>query len=168
MCPKKLILAYTQHDRSRCQDQGACPRAPCTMISFIPTVPKSNLLAAESNVSMHDSSSSQRRLLIDLRCCCCRCTPVNVHRPSSTCIPPLQRRPICDIQEVKHRCKNDCPDTVTYKLLPPYETTHEVPVKFHVNLIHRSEDIAVWIFRIFGLKCIFRSPKLGFWGTLDR
>ena len=28
-------------------------------------------------------------------------------------------------------------------VLPPYETTHEVPVKFHVNLIHRSEDIAV-------------------------
>ena len=25
-------------------------------------------------------------------------------------------------------------------VLPPYETTHEVPVKFHVNLIHRSED----------------------------
>ena len=40
-------------------------------------------------------------------------------------------------------------------------------VKFHVNLIHRSEDIAVWIFRIFGLKCLFNSPKLGFWGTLD-
>jgi len=32
-------------------------------------------------------------------------------------------------------------------VLPPY---HEVPVKFHVNLIHRSEDIAVWIFCIFG------------------
>jgi len=28
-------------------------------------------------------------------------------------------------------------------VLLPYETTHEVPVKFHVNLIHRSEDIAV-------------------------
>jgi len=28
----------------------------------------------------------------------------------------------------------------------------------HVNLIHRSEDIAVWIFRIFGLKCLFRPP----------
>ena len=33
-------------------------------------------------------------------------------------------------------------------VLPPYETTREVccwpqpPVKFHVNLIHRSEDIA--------------------------
>jgi len=39
-------------------------------------------------------------------------------------------------------------------------------VKFHVNQIHRSEDIAVLIFRIFGLKCLFRSPKLGFWGTL--
>ena len=40
----------------------------------------------------------------------------------------------------------------------------QLPVKFHVNLIHRSEDIAVWIFRIFGLKCLFRSSKLGFWG----
>jgi len=52
-------------------------------------------------------------------------------------------------------------------VLPPYKTTHEVPVKCYVNLIHRSEDIAVWIFRIFGLKCPFNSPKLGFWGTLD-
>ena len=41
----------------------------------------------------------------------------------------------------------------------------QMPVKFHVNLTHRSEDIAVWIFRIFGLKCLFNSPKLGFWGT---
>ena len=49
-------------------------------------------------------------------------------------------------------------------VLPPYETTHKVPVKFHVNLIHRSEDIAVWIFRIFGLKCIFNSPILGNFG----
>jgi len=34
-------------------------------------------------------------------------------------------------------------------VLPPYETTHEVccwpqlPIKFHVNLIHRCEDIAI-------------------------
>jgi len=28
-------------------------------------------------------------------------------------------------------------------VLPAYETTHEVPVKFHVNLIHRSEDIGI-------------------------
>ena len=26
---------------------------------------------------------------------------------------------------------------------------------------------AIWIFRIFGLKCLFRPPKWGFWGTLD-
>jgi len=51
-------------------------------------------------------------------------------------------------------------------VLPPYKTTHNVccwpqlPVKFHVNLIHRSEDIAIWIFRIFGLKC----PKMGVLG----
>ena len=31
----------------------------------------------------------------------------------------------------------------------------QLPVKFHVNLIHRSEDIAIWIFRISGLKCLF-------------
>jgi len=48
-------------------------------------------------------------------------------------------------------------------VLPPYETTHEVPVKFHVNRIHRSEDIAVWIFRI-GLKCPFRPQNWGFGG----
>ena len=29
---------------------------------------------------------------------------------------------------------------------------------------HRSEDIAIWIFRIFGLKCLFRPPKWGFLG----
>ena len=40
----------------------------------------------------------------------------------------------------------------------------QLPVKFHVNLIHRSEDIAIWIFRIFGLKCLFRPPKWGFGG----
>ena len=57
-------------------------------------------------------------------------------------------------------------------VLPPYETTHEVccwlqlPVKYDVNLIHRSEDIAIWIFRIFGLKCLFRPQKWGFWGSL--
>jgi len=39
------------------------------MISFIPTVLKSNVLATESSFSMNDnSSSSQRRVLIDLRC----------------------------------------------------------------------------------------------------
>ena len=40
----------------------------------------------------------------------------------------------------------------------------QLPVKFHVNLIHRSEDIAIWIFRIFGLKFLFRPPKWGLWG----
>ena len=57
-------------------------------------------------------------------------------------------------------------------VLPPYETTHEVccwpqlPVKFHVNLMHRSEGrpIAIWIFRIFGLKCLFRPQKCFFGG----
>ena len=38
----------------------------------------------------------------------------------------------------------------------------QLPVKFHVNLIHRSEDIAIWIVRIVGLKCLFRPQKWGF------
>jgi len=41
----------------------------------------------------------------------------------------------------------------------------QLPVKFHVNVIHRSEDIAIWIFFIFGLTCLFRPPKWGFWWT---
>jgi len=44
----------------------------------------------------------------------------------------------------------------------------QLPVKFHLNVIHRSEDIAIWIFRIFGLKCLLAwntysgSPNGGF------
>jgi len=55
-------------------------------------------------------------------------------------------------------------------VLQPYETTHEVccwpqlPVKFYVNLIHRSEDIAIWTFRTYGLKCLFRPQNKGFGG----
>jgi len=41
----------------------------------------------------------------------------------------------------------------------------QLPVNFHVNLIHRSEDIAIWIFCMVGLKCLFRPPKWEFWGT---
>jgi len=41
----------------------------------------------------------------------------------------------------------------------------QLPVKFHVNLIHRSEDIAIWIFCIFDLKCLFR-PRNGGFGEL--
>jgi len=40
----------------------------------------------------------------------------------------------------------------------------QLPVKFNFNVTHRSEDIAIWIFRIFGLKFLFRPPKWGFWG----
>jgi len=59
----------------------------------------------------------------------------------------------------------------------------QLPFKFHVNLTHRSEDIAVtynvssgtlnstipediaiWIFRIFHLKCLFRPPNGCFGG----
>jgi len=42
-------------------------------------------------------------------------------------------------------------------------------VKFHVNVIHRSEDTAIWIFRIFGLKCPPKSKMgvLGDFGPLN-
>ena len=43
----------------------------------------------------------------------------------------------------------------------------QLPVEFHVNLIHRPEDIAVRIFRIFAFNHLFRSPKWGFGGTFD-
>jgi len=39
-------------------------------------------------------------------------------------------------------------------------TTHEVSVKFYVNLIHRSEDIAVWIW----LEMLIQFPKIGVLG----
>ena len=45
----------------------------------------------------------------------------------------------------------------------------QLSVKFHVNLIHRSEDIAIIIFRVFGLKCVL-GPKmrvLGDYGPLS-
>jgi len=53
-------------------------------------------------------------------------------------------------------------------VLPPYETTHVVSVAgrsclsnyFHVNLIR----ISIWIFRIFGLKCLLRPQDGSFWG----
>ena len=43
----------------------------------------------------------------------------------------------------------------------------QLPVKFYVNLVHRFEDIAIWILRIFGLKCLSRSPKWGDFGPLN-
>jgi len=42
----------------------------------------------------------------------------------------------------------------------------QLPVKSHVNPNNRSEDIAIWIFCIFGLKCLFMPPRWRFWGTL--
>jgi len=42
----------------------------------------------------------------------------------------------------------------------------QLAVKYHLDLIHISEDITIWIIRIFGLKCLFRPPKWGFWETL--
>ena len=52
-------------------------------------------------------------------------------------------------------------------VLPPYETTPslccwpQLPVKFHVNLIHRSEFFTYLAWNA----C--RPPKWKFWGTLD-
>jgi len=50
---------------------------------------------------------------------------------------------------------------------PPTKSLLLAAAACHVNLIHRCEDVAIWIFRIFGLKCLFKPPKWGFWGNLD-
>ena len=46
-------------------------------------------------------------------------------------------------------------------VLPPYETTHEVSVTGRSCM---SNFMSIWYI---GLKCLFRPPKWGFWGTLD-
>ena len=59
-------------------------------------------------------------------------------------------------------------------VIPPYETTHELslccwpqlPVKFHANLIHRSEDIAIWIVSHIWLEMPIQVPKIGVLGDL--
>jgi len=44
----------------------------------------------------------------------------------------------------------------------------QLPVKFDVNLIHRSADIAIWIFRILILVWnAYSGPIIGVLGTLD-
>ena len=40
----------------------------------------------------------------------------------------------------------------------------QLPVKFHVNLIHISEDIAIWICRIFGQDAYSGAQNGGFGG----
>ena len=55
-------------------------------------------------------------------------------------------------------------------VLPPHETTHEVSVAGRSCL---SNFMSMWytdlkifeFFQIFGLKCLFRPTKWGFWGT---
>jgi len=40
----------------------------------------------------------------------------------------------------------------------------QLPLKFHVNLMHRSEDIAIWIFSHIWLGMPIQAPKWRFWG----
>ena len=54
---------------------------------------------------------------------------------------------------------------VYYHTRPPTKSlllAAQLPVKFHVNLIHRSEDIAIWIFRIFNRNAYSGSQNGGF------
>jgi len=37
----------------------------------------------------------------------------------------------------------------------------QLPVKFHINLIHRSEDIVIWIFRIYLVWNTYSGPQNG-------
>ena len=55
-------------------------------------------------------------------------------------------------------------------VLPPYETTHEVSV---AGLRCLPNFMSIWYtdlkiyLNLFGLKCLLRPPKWGFWETLD-
>ena len=40
-------------------------------------------------------------------------------------------------------------------------------LKFHVNRFCIFQDMAIWIFCQFGLKCLFLPPKFTFWGVFD-
>jgi len=42
-----------------------------------------------------------------------------------------------------------------------------LPFKFCIDRVYTFRDIAIWIFRKFGLKCLFRPPKIMFWGSFD-
>jgi len=41
------------------------------------------------------------------------------------------------------------------------------PFKFCVYRVHTFRDIAIWKFYKFGLKCLFRPPKIMFWGSFN-
>jgi len=55
-------------------------------------------------------------------------------------------------------------------IFPPYKTTHKVSVagcsclSNFMSIWYRSEDIAIWIFRTFGSRCLFSPQKWGSWG----
>jgi len=55
-------------------------------------------------------------------------------------------------------------------VLLPYETTHEVSVAGHsclsnfMSMWRTDLKIAIWIFRVFGLKCLFRPQNGGLGG----
>jgi len=42
----------------------------------------------------------------------------------------------------------------------------QLPLKFRVDRVRTFRDIAIRKFRKFGLKCLFRPPKIMFWGVL--
>jgi len=55
-----------------------------------------------------------------------------------------------------------------------FRTTHEVffigphrRVKFYANLMHSFEDMTIWIFCRFGLKCPITRPKFWFFGESE-
>jgi len=41
------------------------------------------------------------------------------------------------------------------------------PFKFRVDREHTFRDIVIQKFHKFGLKCLFRPPKIMFWGSFD-
>jgi len=41
------------------------------------------------------------------------------------------------------------------------------PFKFHVDRVRTFRDIAIWKFCKLGLRCLYRPPKIIFWGSFD-
>ena len=137
---------------------------PCSTTSphatTIITVKHSNNMNINKNYFLSNSSSVQCNFFIfdhvtfiQFKICCCVQNFNEISTKSDDFSPRYGDILIFKMAAVRH----------LGIVLPPYETSPrslccrpQLPVKCHVNLIHRCEDIAIWIFRIFGLKCLFR------------
>jgi len=60
-------------------------------------------------------------------------------------------------------------DLLHHHIGPPTKSFHWAgpyrPVKFYTNPMHSFEDMTIWFFCRFGLKCLFTPRKFWFWGS---